>query len=58
MGWYHCFPADVCGDGREEVILYDPNQDRVHIYTQEPPKDSAFAGYRHTARQYNARLID
>jgi hypothetical protein len=57
MGWYHCFAANVCGDEREEVILYDPNQDRVHIYTQEPPQD-AFSGYQHTPRQYNARLID
>jgi hypothetical protein len=58
MGWYHCFPANVCGDDREEVILYDPYQDRVHIYTQEPPLASAFGWYQHTARQYNTRLID
>ncbi len=58
MGWYHCFPANVCGDDREEVILYDPYQDRVHIYTQEPPQASAYGGYRHTHRQYNTRLID
>ena len=24
MGWYHCFPADVCGDAREEVIALRP----------------------------------
>jgi hypothetical protein len=58
MGWYHCFPANVCGDDREEVVLYDPYQHRVHIYTQEPPLDSAFRGYQHTPRQYNTRLID
>lgn len=58
MGWYHCFAADVCGDSREEVILYDPYQDRVHIYTQEPTQNSSYSGYHHSPRQYNARLID
>ena len=57
MGWYHCFPADVCGDGREEVVLYDPNRDHIYIYTQEPPRESVYGGYRHTSRQYNTRLI-
>ena len=58
MGWYHCFPADVCGDVREEVLLYDPYQDLVHIYTAAPLDESLFTGYRHTSRQYNTRLID
>lgn len=58
MGWYHCFPANVCDDDREQVILYDPYQDRVHIYAQTPSKSVAFSGYRHTRRQYNTRLID
>jgi len=58
MGWYHCFPADVCGDEREEVILYDPYSDAIYIYTPSPFDSEAFRGYRHTPRQYNARLID
>ncbi|MDE0483607.1 MAG: hypothetical protein OXI67_13580 [Candidatus Poribacteria bacterium] len=58
MGWYHCFPADVCGDAREEVILYDPYSDAVYIYTSHPFDPDQFEGYQHTARQYNARLID
>lgn len=58
MGWYHCFAADVCGDDREEVVLYNPDADRVYIYTSPPYTPSAFAGYRHGPRQYNARLID
>ncbi|MCZ6680894.1 MAG: hypothetical protein O7E52_27010 [Candidatus Poribacteria bacterium] len=58
MGWYHCFPANVCGDEREEVILYDPCSDAVYIYTPPPFDPTAFCGYRHTPRQYNARLID
>ena len=58
MGWYHCFPADVCGDTREEVILYDPYSDAVYIYTPTPFQPDLFSGYRHTERQYNARLMD
>ncbi len=58
MGWYHCFPADVCGDAREEVILYDPYSDAVYIYTPHPFHPDRYEGYQHTARQCNARLID
>ncbi|MDE0636077.1 MAG: hypothetical protein OXI43_09560 [Candidatus Poribacteria bacterium] len=58
MGWYHCFPADVCGDAREEVILYDPYSDAVYIYTPHPFAPDLFEDYQHTARQYNTRLID
>ena len=61
MGWYHCFPANVCGDGKEEVILYDPYHHTIFIYTAdraESTNDQHFSGYQHTPRQYNARLID
>jgi hypothetical protein len=58
MGWYHCFPADVCGDEREEIVLYDPYRDDLYIYAAPPLEESPFHRYRHTARQYNARLID
>lgn len=58
MGWYHCFPADVCGDSREEVVLYDPYGDAVYIYTPGPLDENAYAGYQHTPRQYNTRLLD
>ena len=58
MGWYHCFPADVCGDERDEVVLYDPYSDAVYIYTPSPIDETAFHRYHHTPRQYNARLID
>jgi hypothetical protein len=58
MGWYHCFAANVCGDEREEVVLYDPYGDAVYIYSPAPVDEGAFVGYEHTPRQYNARLID
>ena len=58
MGWYHCFPADVCGDEREEVVLYDPYTAWIYIYTPLPLDQGEYHGYVHTARQYNARLMD
>jgi hypothetical protein len=58
MGWYHCIPADVCGDAREELVLYNPWDRRILIYTPAPLDESAFRGYRPGPRQYNARLMD
>lgn len=58
QGWYHCFPANVCGDEREEVILYDPLGPSVFIYAAGPCDDDAYADYLHGPRQYNARLMD
>lgn len=58
MSWYHCIPADVCGDEREEVILYNPWGSCVYIYTPYPLKESAYRGYRPGPRAYNARLMN
>jgi len=58
MAWYHCIPADVCGDVREEVILYNPWTTKVFVYTPYPLDESSFAGFCPTARQYNPRLMD
>jgi hypothetical protein len=58
MGWYHCIPANVCGDEREEVILYNPWDRYIYIYTPSPLNPQAFTGYQASQRQYNARLMD
>ncbi len=58
QGWFHCFAADVCGDQREEVVLYDPCATSIFIYTPAPLDETAYSGYYHGARQYNARLMD
>ncbi|MEO0332133.1 MAG: hypothetical protein AAF223_10670, partial [Bacteroidota bacterium] len=57
-GWYHCIPANVCGDDREEVVLYNPWDAAIYIYTPTPFVKDAFAGYQPTPRQYNVRLMD
>jgi len=58
MGWYHCIPADVTGDKREEVVLYNPWDKHIYIYTPFPLDESAFEGYDPGPRQYNVRLMD
>ena len=58
MGWYHAIPADVRGDGREEVVVYNPWDRHVWIYSPAPVRTSAFEGYVAGPRQYNVRLMD
>ena len=58
QGWYHCVPADLCGDLREEAVLYNPWERHVYVYTPAPLDTTAFVGYRSTPRQYNVRLMD
>lgn len=58
MGWYHAVPANLCGDDREDLLVYNPWSDAVYIYTPAPFDPTAYAGYRPGPRQYNARLMD
>jgi hypothetical protein len=58
MAWYHCIPANVRGDDREELVLYNPWEPRIYIYTPDPLRDRAFAKYDPGPRQYNPRLMD
>ncbi|MDE2998747.1 MAG: hypothetical protein OXU79_06670 [Gemmatimonadota bacterium] len=58
MGWYHAVPANLCGDDREDLLVYNPWSDAAYIYTPAPFDPSAYAGYRPGPRQYNARLMD
>jgi hypothetical protein len=58
MGFYHAIGADLCGDGREELVLWDPTARRVFVYTPQPVNESIYAGYVAGQRQYNPRLMD
>ena len=58
MGWYHCIPGDVCGDEREEVVLYNPWDKFIYVYTPFPLNEEKFKGYQPGPRQYNVRLMD
>jgi hypothetical protein len=58
MGFYHCIPADICGDDREDLVLWDPTSTTVYIYTPAPYEEGAFCRYRPGPGQYNPRLMD
>lgn len=58
MGWYHCIPANICGDEREEIVLYNPWDKVIYIYTQDFRFESGYRGYKPEPRQYNCRLMD
>jgi hypothetical protein len=58
QGWYHCIPANLAGDEREEAIVYNPWDSEFFIFTQQSSSPEIFEGYFPTSRQYNARLMD
>jgi hypothetical protein len=58
MGFYHAIPANVCGDARDELVLWDPTARDVYIYTPSPLDATAYRGYAAGPRQYNPRLMD
>jgi len=55
-GWYHCVPADLNGDDGEEIIVYNPWDSFVAIYSATPL--DTWKSYQPTKRQYNVRLMD
>ena len=58
MSWYHCIPANVCGDRREEVVLYNPWDPRIYIYTSGDRSHPTVSEFEPGPRQYNPRLMD
>ena len=58
QGWYHCIPANVGGDEREEAVVYNPWDRYVYIYTPAPLNEETYAGFVPGSRQYNVRLLD
>ncbi len=58
MAWYHCIPANVSGDAREELVLYNPWMAKVYIYTQDDSEEDPFVDFEAGPRQYNPRLMD
>lgn len=58
MAFYHVTAANVCGDQREELVLWDPTAAHVYIYTPAPLDESVYTGYEAGPRQYNPRLMD
>jgi hypothetical protein len=63
MGFYHAIPANLAGDLREELVIWDPTATHIYIYTPQLMKkrslnETLTPKYRHGPRQYNPRLMD
>ena len=62
MGFYHAIPADLCGDGREELVVWDPTAAAVFIYAPGPADgaagEAAYGGFAAGPRQWNPRIMD
>ena len=58
MGFYHAIPANICGDLREELVLWDPTATHIFVYTQPDATKAQYKGYRPGPRQYNPRIMD
>ena len=42
MGFYHAIPADICGDRREELVVWDPTAASVFIHTPAPQDEDGY----------------
>jgi len=58
MGWYHCIPGNYCQNSHDDLLLYNPWATDLFIYTTQSDTNTTFSGFKNTARQYNARLMD
>ena len=58
MGFYHVIPADLLGDDREELVVWDPTAAHIFLYSQTAMNESIKPKYHHGPRQYNPRLMD
>ena len=55
-GWYHCIPVDLNGDTGEEIILYNPWDSFIALFSAT--ELNTFKPFKATERQYNTRLMD
>jgi len=58
MGYYHAIAADLIGDAREELVVWDPTSSAVYLHGSTGSQDAEYSGYRPGPRQYNPRLMD
>lgn len=60
MGFHHAIPAEISGDGKEDLVVYDPTSTSVFIYSIDSQIRASLNESRFLAgsRQYNPRLMD
>ncbi len=58
QGWYHCIPIDIHESPAEELLIYNPWDRYVFLFTKTGQKGSALKKFMAGPRQYNVRLMD
>ena len=58
QGWYHCIPIDLFESIGEELLVYNPWDRYIFLYTKTGQKGSRLKKFQVNHRQYNVRLMD
>jgi len=58
MGWYHCIPVDAYESPGEELLVYNPWDQYVLLYSKQSQGGATFKKFEAGPRQYNVRLMD
>ena len=58
QGWYHAIVADFCGDDGEDLVVYNPWDSYIYLFTANRKHWNKGKRFHATTKQYNPRLID
>lgn len=58
MGWYHCIPVDAFESPGEELLVYNPWDRCILLYTKPGQAGATPRTFKAAPRQYNVRLMD
>lgn len=58
QGWYHCIPVDVSESPGEEILVYNPWDRHVFLFSKGDQKGRRMKRFNAGPRQYNVRLMD
>lgn len=58
QGWYHCIPANLYGDDRDEVVVYNPWDRYLFVYGNAKASQVNEPAFEPDRRTYNSRLLD
>lgn len=58
QGWYHCIPVHMNEAPREDILVYNPWDRRVFLFTREGTRSAPPLPFTAGPRQYNPRLMD
>lgn len=58
QGWYHCIPIDSFESPGEDILVYNPWDRYIFLYTKTGQDGSVLKSFSAGPRQYNVRLMD